>query len=457
MTSTTGQIIYKAFAPTIKMMICIAIGYFLTKRGVFAPANGKGVSILSLNVGLPALIFSSMVSAFTPENIKAFGPLVLVAIIYTIAGWVLAFLIRDLFYVPADFQYGIFVMGAISNWGNLPTAVVQTLAKSPPFDPNTDVELGIAYIAPTKREVIVAEKATQPDSSTDSSADSGDKRLSSTASDHGEHGEGPSDLNYRARPAGRGTDIIRKKSRASSYTEMMETTRPIPSTTPLEASNIAEPCISSPVTQQNQLLPVCSNHGETYKYHHPTTPEPSIRQPSLMRRIINIIRGFFMPLTVAIILGIICSVIQPIKALFVVVDGFSGSRIPYAPDGNPPLSFIQDTATFLGGMTIPAGMILMGASFARLRIPKKWSDMPIAAMIALRDQTKLIPRDDKMRIFVSILLSGTPASVNQLVITQLYNPEGTADTLSAFLVLQYIMMPILSTALAAIALFIAEQ
>lgn len=55
-------------------------------------------------------------------------------------------------------------MGTISNWGkqsglwalsfsltsrtgNLPTAVVQTLAKSAPFDPDTDVELGIAYIA----------------------------------------------------------------------------------------------------------------------------------------------------------------------------------------------------------------------------------------------------------------------------------------------------------------------
>lgn len=41
-----------------------------------------------------------------------------------------------------------------------------------------------------------------------------------------------------------------------------------------------------------------------------------------------------------------------------------------------------------------------------------------------------------VRIFVSILLSGTPASVNQLVITQLYNPAGTAHTLAMFLLLQ---------------------
>lgn len=41
-----------------------------------------------------------------------------------------------------------------------------------------------------------------------------------------------------------------------------------------------------------------------------------------------------------------------------------------------------------------------------------------------------------VRVFVCILLSGTPAAVNQLVVTQLYNAEGTAHTLVRFLLLQ---------------------
>lgn len=41
-----------------------------------------------------------------------------------------------------------------------------------------------------------------------------------------------------------------------------------------------------------------------------------------------------------------------------------------------------------------------------------------------------------VRTFVCILLSGTPAAVNQLVVTQLYNPEGSAHTLARFLLLQ---------------------
>jgi hypothetical protein len=65
----------------------------------------------------------------------------------------------------------------------------------------------------------------------------------------------------------------------------------------------------------------------------------------------------------------------------------------------------------------------------------------------LRDHTSLYPREDKsrcdnwakltsVRIFLSIICSGTPAAVNQLVVTQLYNPEGTAHTLAMNLALQ---------------------
>lgn len=34
-------------------------------------------------------------------------------------------------------------MGALSNWGNLPTAVVQSVAAAEPFDPSTDPALGV--------------------------------------------------------------------------------------------------------------------------------------------------------------------------------------------------------------------------------------------------------------------------------------------------------------------------
>lgn len=38
-------------------------------------------------------------------------------------------------------------MGIISNWGNLPTAIIQTVGKDAPFNGTTDVELGVAYVS----------------------------------------------------------------------------------------------------------------------------------------------------------------------------------------------------------------------------------------------------------------------------------------------------------------------
>ncbi|OCF33836.1 membrane protein [Kwoniella heveanensis BCC8398] len=553
--ATTGEIIYKGFAPTIKIIICIGIGYLLTKRCNFLPVNAKGVSIISLNVSLPALVFGSMIQAFTSENIKSFGPLFMCAVIYQLLGLLFALITREFFYVPADFQYGILVLGILFNWGNLPTAIVQTLAKSEPFDPATDEELGVAYIAVfvlvttistwplglhkvcawdfreenlkkppppplrerwsnrwkslqdlfkrnkvksdesdeergeiektrtrTQTQTSAASRLRRPQpTSVQSSGDtlqSSDqlnekKRFSVAGSDKDhtdEQGDTvPADLIYRAKSHNIGADISRKKSRASSFHSMMETTRPIPPTAPLEASGIAEPCYDpSSSSQPNQLAPVCSHRGrEEYNYHHPMTPAPSLtdKKKPLSKRLWPLVEPFLSPFMAAIVMGILCSTIKPVKALFVnTVDGYSGTVIPFAPDGNPPLSFIADTATFLGGISIPCGLMLLGASFGRLKMPKKWSDIPFGAIIAmtvfkmvilpifgvffiqaLRDHSNLFPKEDKMRLFVSILLSGTPSSVNQLVITQLYNPNGTADTLSMFLALQYILMPILST------------
>ena len=39
---------FVAFVPTLKMMICIAVGFIITKRGFFPAVSAKGVSMISL-------------------------------------------------------------------------------------------------------------------------------------------------------------------------------------------------------------------------------------------------------------------------------------------------------------------------------------------------------------------------------------------------------------------------
>lgn len=72
-----------------------------------------------MNIALPALIFASIVPAFTPSNVSAIGPLALVALVYVVLGAVFGYIIREVCYVPRNFWQGIIVATTLSNWGNL--------------------------------------------------------------------------------------------------------------------------------------------------------------------------------------------------------------------------------------------------------------------------------------------------------------------------------------------------
>jgi hypothetical protein len=95
-------------------------------------------------------MFSKIVPAFTPDNVGALGqsessshpllliiftplrfilecitltfvagPLVLVAVLYELIGMVIALLVKQFFWVPHRFRYGIIVAGGWGNWGDI--------------------------------------------------------------------------------------------------------------------------------------------------------------------------------------------------------------------------------------------------------------------------------------------------------------------------------------------------
>lgn len=103
----------------------------------------------------------------------------------------------------------------------------------------------------------------------------------------------------------------------------------------------------------------------------------------LWRRILTGVIGILNPVSISLFFALPIALISPLKALFVVVDNWTGTRIPNGPDGKPPLAFILDTAAFIGAICIPVGLMLLGASFARLKVPRSWGTLPIAAIMAL--------------------------------------------------------------------------
>jgi hypothetical protein len=118
---------------------------------------------------------------------------------------------------------------------------------------------------------------------------------------------------------------------------------------------------------------------------------------------------------------------------------------------------------------VPMGLLLLGASFAQFKIPRPISRLPIAAMAAtcvakmviipiigvfmIQGMTRngLIDKSSKVERFVAILLSGTPPAVlyvypklrvllsncintsSQVIVAQIYAPNGEIDTLAVSL------------------------
>lgn len=93
-------------------------------------------------------------------------------------------------------------------------------------------------------------------------------------------------------------------------------------------------------------------------------------------------RLFITPLSVAICVSFPIALVQPLKAMFVPSVPPS-TIIPLAPDGNPPLFFIYDTAQFIGAASIPLGLVCLGSALAKMEIQRPLVNAPLGAIFSL--------------------------------------------------------------------------
>jgi hypothetical protein len=95
----------------------------------------------------------------------------------------------------------------------------------------------------------------------------------------------------------------------------------------------------------------------------------------------NFFQSLLNPPSLSILIAIPISVVPALKALFVPVEGV---RMPPAPDGQPPLAFIMDIATFLGNAAVPLGLLCLGAAIANIQLPRgNFRALPLGAIFAL--------------------------------------------------------------------------
>lgn len=118
---------------------------------------------------------------------------------------------------------------------------------------------------------------------------------------------------------------------------------------------------------------------------HPTTQIP-IHHPSeqkrfhrYLKKVLYFLQNLLTVPTMAVVSSFVIAVVQPLKGLFVLLPSS-----PHAPDGQPPLAFILDAATFLGGASVPLGLICLGSALARLNVPRnEWRALPLGSIMCL--------------------------------------------------------------------------
>ena len=114
-------------------------------------------------------------------------------------------------------------------------------------------------------------------------------------------------------------------------------------------------------------------------------PRPASVRPTFRRRCLRnartFVAGLLSPASLSVLLAFPIALVTPLKGLLVALPD---SPIPNAPDGEPPLAFVMDTAAFVGAASVPLGLICLGAALARLKIPRgAWRALPLGAIGAL--------------------------------------------------------------------------
>ncbi|SCV71473.1 BQ2448_3061 [Microbotryum intermedium] len=545
-TPTINVLIWLAVKPIIKLALPSAAGYCLSRSGLFPVAGSRAASHIILNVTLPALMFAKIVPSFTSENVQAIGPIFLVGLVYMGFSFLMGFIILQLFPSPKNFRYGILAAAAWSNWGDLPTSVVQTVCLSAPFAGQADADLAIAYVAifilifyitlfPMRGTWFIQADYTRVKHSSEDE----EEGVGATTGGWAGTREKVIRLIHRRGDA-RSTKVEAETTQATeegkplatertvdptrqmaSFSELRRqtTSRSIDSHSIRELASTAQAAAVDDTSEHNRkwsfgraqlqaaqnererlktimaspaqsvygddtVLSESDGHvrhtngGASFEKVSPSVEHESpsdVRQDGKWVHFCKELRSFvascITPPTISLVFALVCALVKPVKALFVVT---SYPFHPTAPDGLPPLAIILDTAVFLGNASVPLGLIVLGSALQRMRLPRPISRLPFASITALAvaklvilpifgfffvqalvRRTRLVRQDQVVLRFVLTYFSVVPAATTQVALTQIFAPEdgeSNSDVLASYLIVQYIIFVFSSVILTAFTL-----
>lgn len=216
---------------------------------------------------------------------------------------------------------------------------------------------------------------------------------------------------------------------------------------------------------EHEEQPEATMTPSTTSYH----PSPAVR---VLRSVKSVLASFMFPPVIALLVSLPIALIPTLKALFVYSDDTNFH--PTAPDGDPPLSILYETTLFIGAASVPLGLVVLGASLAKMKIPRPVSRLPLASIISMAviklvilpvigyllvqglvRHTTMISESDRVLRFTLVLMSCVPTGTVQVVYSSLFCPPGQQDNsalLSSYVIVQYAVWIVSSTILTALAL-----
>ncbi|KAI5481774.1 hypothetical protein MNV49_000051 [Pseudohyphozyma bogoriensis] len=426
-----------------------------------------------------------LVPSFNSSNISAMGPIVFVGFFYQLYSLVCSFVIRATTQTPRKFRYGFIAAFTLSNWGDLPTAVVQALTAEAPFGGTADQDLAIAYVAifimvnyvsmfPLQGIYLIKMDYVSPI----------DSRLELEIEERGGWRKWVNRVR-RGKPMRWELEEERKKMEEEKGAKAEGKKKEQPgegndaeAVVPQENDHaILRDEIDEIRHPRQRLTPTTSRTSAQFPAPSPTPSivlDPST-DPRAHVRVWHSVKTFLLslvsPPTVALFFGLVIALVPVLKSLFV-LD--ASSWHPTAPDGTAPLSFLYDTATFVGNASVPLGLLVLGASMAKMQIPRPLSKLPLWSLLwmavlkmavlsvvgfffvqGLTYHTTMVSPDNKVLRFVLIFFTCVPSSTSLIAWSQIFGPESgdnNADLLAAYYLAQYLIYAVSSCVLTAFSL-----
>ncbi|EGV66601.1 hypothetical protein CANTEDRAFT_117682 [Yamadazyma tenuis ATCC 10573] len=506
MAVALGSIIYSAVKPIFKIYIITGIGFILAKRNVLTVSTCRDISDAIVTAILPCLIFTNIVKNLASSDIKSVGIIFFTATVLFGVGILFAYITYIVTRSPKRWLGGLLSVGLFPNISDLPIAYVQTLTNGGMVFSESEGDKGVAYVCiflaaqafyqftlglyaliqwdfrdeDDDEKVIgsgsdtASARHTHDTISSNAStpnADSYDDALSISSSlpsnqmvevplptNLGEetYRTGSQRLSHRIGTASllpiRSRDLRSMKSQdigdvINEYSEYDRLN---------DNSNLSG--VQRMITLGSDTIgPAIMVGGESLSKPLTNASKIEVVTSKVRQRLYSILKNTLAPVSISLILALAVAMAPPLKALFV----SSAFSIPDAPDGLPPLSFLLDTASYMGQASVPLGLLLLGATISRLDLkgmPKGFYKTVLGIVLF---RLVLLPMvgvglvaglnragwydGNKLIRFISVLEFGLPNATALVYFTAFYTDPNSEDhiqmdCLAAALISQYAVL-----------------